>query len=49
MLHHAYRSLSIIEAVEEFMLHLVPTINALKHKVCVPIKKHFLRGNKQIV
>ena len=37
-LHYAYSSSSVIEAVEELKLHLVPTDNALKCKVSIPIK-----------
>ena len=37
-LHHTYSSLSAIEMVEEFAFHLVPTVNELGFKVCVPIK-----------
>ena len=43
-LHHAYNSPSAIEAIEEFELHLVPTVNALGCKVDIQIKGIPLEG-----
>ena len=37
-LYHAYNSLGATEMVEEFALHLVPTIDTLKCKIFVPIE-----------
>ena len=45
--HHAYNSLGAIETVEEFMSHLVPTIDTLGCKVYVPNKSiHSKRTNE---
>lgn len=43
-LHHAYSSLSAIEAIEEFALHFTLTVNALECKVSIPIKYIPLKG-----
>ena len=37
-LHHGYCSYGAIEEVEEFTLHLITIVNALKCKVYKPIK-----------
>ena len=42
--HHAYSTSYDIEAIEKFLLHLFPTINGTRLKVCVPIKGIALKG-----
>ena len=47
-LHHTYSSLGTIEAIEEFMLHLVSIVNVHRRKVCVPIKNILLDGPNKL-
>lgn len=46
--HHYYISSGTIKVIEEFVLHLVPTINVLKCKVYVPIKFVPLEGTDNL-
>ena len=45
-LDHAYCLSSIIELIEEFMLHLIPTINALSSRY-VSIKSVLIEGTNK--
>lgn len=47
-LHHAYILLGVTKAVEEFLLHFVPTINTPKWKVSVLIKDIPLKGSNKL-
>ena len=47
-LHHVYSSSDAIKVVEEFMLHLVLTVNTLECKVGISIKDIPLEGSNKL-